>query len=115
MISGVRNICVRSYKFDQPMQFSDKDMDLLRSQFGDSSWAKMVNVRNQKTGENVDVLYQMKDGLFAGFAVIVAQPLEFTLVRIDGEIDLSQLAKLGGSLGLPKLNMQGQSNPEQKK
>jgi hypothetical protein len=39
---------------------------------------------------------------------------EFTFVRIEGSIDLSQLAKLGGKFGIPKMNMSGQAKPAPK-
>jgi len=115
LVSSIKGICVRSYNFDKPVEYSDKDMDALRAQFNDSSWSNMVKVRNQKTGENVDVFSQTVNGAFAGFAIIAAEPQEFTFVRINGEIDLSQLAMLGKNFGIPKLNMPGQPKPAPKK
>jgi hypothetical protein len=114
MLSSIKGICVRSYKFDKNVQYVEKDMDELRNEFSNPHWSSMVKVRNKKNGENVDVLFQMENGSFAGIAVIVAKPDEFTFVRISGSIDLSQLAKLGGQFGIPKLNMPGQSNPAPK-
>lgn len=110
-LSGIKGICVRSYKFDKDPQYVEKDVDDLRSQFSDSSWSSMVKVRNKRDGENVDVLFKTEKGAFAGIAVIVVKPEEFTFVRIDGAIDLAQLAKLGGQFGIPKLNVPGQSKP----
>ncbi len=107
MLSNIKGICVRSYKFDKDAQYVDKDIDALRSQFSDSSWSSMVKVRNKRDGENVDVLFNTEKGAFAGIAVIVVKPLEFTFVRIDGSIDLAQLIKLGGQFGIPKLNIPG--------
>ena len=115
MVSSIKGMCVRNYKFDKPVQYSDKDLDVLRAQFNDSSWSNMVKVHNQKTGENVDVFFQTINGALAGIAVIAAEPQEFTLVRINGEIDLSQLAKFGKNFGIPKLNMSGQPSPAPKK
>ncbi len=111
VLSAVKGICVRSYKFDKDIQYVQKDIDALRSQFSDSTWSSMVKVRNKRDGENVDVLYKTEKGAFAGIAVIVVKPEEFTFVRIDGAIDLAQLAKLGGQFGIPKLNVPGQSKP----
>lgn len=115
VLSGIKGICVRSYKFDQDAQYAEKDIDSLRSQFGGPAWSSMVKVRNQRNGENVDVLFKTENGAFAGIAVIVAKPREFALVRIDGAVDLAQLAKLGGQLGVPKLDLPGQAKqaPEQ--
>jgi hypothetical protein len=87
---------------------------MLRAQFSDPSWSSMVKVRNQRNGESVDVLFKLQNGASSGIAVIVAKPEEFTFVRIEGSIDLSQLAKLGGQFGIPKLGMPGQAKPAPK-
>jgi hypothetical protein len=114
MLSNIKGICVRSYKFDKDAQYQEQDVEKLRSQFTSPAWSSIVKVRNKRDGENVDVLFNSEQGSFAGIAVIVAKPEEFTFVRIAGAIDLSQLAKLGGKFGIPKMDMQGQSKPEQK-
>jgi hypothetical protein len=111
MLSNIKGICVRNYKFEKNVQYNEKDIDALRKQFSNPTWSSMVKVRNNKNGENVDVLFQTENGAFAGIAVIVAKPEEFTFVRICGSIDLAQLAKLGGQFGIPKLNLPGQPNP----
>ena len=110
-LSGIKGICVHSYKFDKDVQYNEKDVDALRSEFSDPTWSSMVKVRNKKNGENVDVLFKTEKGAFAGMVVIVAKPEEFTFVRIDGAIDLAQLFKLGGQFGIPKLNVPGQPKP----
>jgi hypothetical protein len=114
MLSSIKGICVRSYKFDKTTQYVEKDMNALINQFTSPIWSSMVKVRNQQNGENVDVLFKTENGAFAGIAVIVAEPEEFTFVRIEGPIDLSQLAKLGGQFGIPKLNVPGQPKPAPK-
>ena len=115
VLSGIKGICVRSYKFDKEVQYAEKDVDALRSQFSSPSWSSMVKVRNNKNGENVDVLFKTEKGALAGFVVIVAKPEEFTFVKIDGSIDMAQLAKLGGQFGIPKLNMSVPSKPTESK
>lgn len=115
MVSSIKNLCVRSYKFDKQIQYSDKDMDALRAQFSDAAWSSVVRIRNQKTGESVDVFSQTADGAITGFAVIAVEAQEFTFVRINGAIDLSQLAKFGKNFGVPKLNVPGPSNAEANK
>jgi hypothetical protein len=115
MMSSIKGICVRSYKFDKGVeQYSEQDVDALRSQFNDSTWSSMVKVRNKRESESVDVLFHTENGIFSGIVVIAAKPEKFTFVRIEGSIDLSQLAKLGGQFGIPKLNMLGQPKPAPK-
>jgi hypothetical protein len=114
MLSGMKGICVRSYKFDKDVQYNEKDVEALRSQFSGPDWSTIVRVRNKQNGESVDVLYKAGKGALAGIAVIATKPEEFTFVRIEGSIDLAELAKLGGRFGIPKLNMPGQPEPAPK-
>jgi len=114
ILSGIKGICVHSYKFDKDVQYNEKDVDALRLEFSDPTWSAMVKVRNKKNGENVDVLLKTERGAIAGLVVIVAKPEEFTFVRIDGSMDLAQLAKLGGQFGIPKLDMSVQTKPAPK-
>ena len=114
MLSNIKGICVRSYKFDKDVQDLEKDAEALRSQFSSPTWSSMVKVRNKQDKESVDVLFRTEQGSFAGIAVIVSEPEEFTFVRIDGAVDLAQLAKLGGKFGIPKMNIPGQPKPAQK-
>ena len=114
MLSDIKGICVRSFKFGKDTQYAEKDIDALRAQFSGPTWSSMVKVRNKENGESVDILSQTEKGAFAGLAIIVAEPEEFTFVRIDGPVDLAQLSKLRGKLGIPKLNLPGQPKPAPK-
>jgi hypothetical protein len=58
----------------------------------------------------------MENNAVAGLVVVAAKPMEFTFVNIDGSIDPSQLAKLGGQFGIPKVEAPtaSKSGPEGK-
>jgi hypothetical protein len=114
LLSGIRNLCVHSFKFDKEGQYAETDVELLRSQFQSPTWSRMVGVQNKRGGENVDVLFKMENGVIAGLAVVAAKPMELTFVQIDGTIDLSQLAALGGQFGIPKVDMSPKSKPAAK-
>ena len=114
LLSGIQNLCVRSFKFDKEGQYAEEDVELLRSQFQSPTWSRMVGVQNKRGGENVDVLFKMENGVIAGLAVVAAKPMELTFVQIDGTIDLSQLATLGGQFGIPKVEMSPKSKPAAK-
>lgn len=114
-LSGIKGICVRSYKFEKGVQYIEKDIDALRTEFREPVWSSMVKVRNNRGGENVDVLFKTEKGSFAGVVILVIKPEEFTFVRIDGPINLAQLAKLGGQFGVPKLDASDSAKPASKK
>jgi len=114
LLSDLRSICVRSFRFDKDGQYAEEDVKALRSQFSAPTWSRVVGVRSKQGGENVDVLFRMEKGVIAGLVVVAAEPMELTFVHIDGSIDPSQLSELGGKFGIPKVEMPGKSKPASK-
>jgi hypothetical protein len=107
LLGGLKGIYVRSFKFENEGEYSEADVESVRSQLRGQEWAKIVNVTSKKGGDNVDVAYKMDKGKIAGLVVIAAEPKEFTIVNIVGPIDLDQLSSLGGQFGIPKVDLKG--------
>jgi hypothetical protein len=111
IISGIKNLCVRSFEFNDEIQYSNEDLDALRAQLRAPLWSRMVGVRSERDKENVDVYCRMEKGSITGLAVIAAEPKELTVVHIDGIIDPSMLSKLGGQFGIPKVDISSGAKP----
>jgi hypothetical protein len=105
LLGGLKGIYVRSFKFENEGEYSEADVESVRSQLRGQEWARIVNVTSKKGGDNVDVAYKMDKGKIAGLVVIAAEPKEFTIVNIVGPIDLDQLSSLGGQFGIPKVDL----------
>jgi len=103
ILAGLKGIYVRSFEFEKEGEYSEADVEALRSQLRAPTWSKMVTVRSKNDGDNVDVFFKMDKGKIAGLVVIAAEPKELTFVNIDGPIDLEQLSNLGGQFGIPKV------------
>lgn len=110
LISNLKGVYVRTFQFANPGEYSEIDVEALRSQMRAPVWSKMVTVRSKNDGDNVDVFFKMDKGQIAGLVVIAAEPKELTVVNIVGSIDLDQLSKLGGQFGIPKIDI----DPEKK-
>lgn len=108
LVSGLKQILVRSFEFDQPGQYAVADLENLRSQLRAPEWARIVNVRSKADGENVDVFVRRTGEQIGGLVVIAAEPKELTVVSIDGPIRPEDLAKLGGQWGVPKIEIGSQ-------
>jgi len=102
LVSGLKGIYVRSYKFAQPGQYSKADIQALRSEVRGPGWQPMVVVKSLKDGENADIYIRTENGKVAGMMIIAEEPKELTIVKIAGEIDPDQLADLGGHFGIPE-------------
>ena len=105
LLGNLKGIYVRSFKFENEGEYSEADVESVRSQLRGQEWARIVNVTSKKGGDNVDVAYKMDKGKIAGLVVIAAEPKEFTIVNIVGPIDLAQLSSLGGQFGIPKVDL----------
>ena len=113
LIGNLKGIYVRSFEFANEGEYTEADVESIRSQLRGSDWARIVNVTSKKGGDNVDVAYKMDKGKIAGLVVIAAEAKELTIVNIVGPIDLDQLSSLGGQFGIPKVELKG-SQIEQK-
>lgn len=101
VLKDLKSVQVRSYKFDSDAVYSRSDVDVVRSQLSGQGWSQLVQVRNRKEGEDVDVFISRDNDKVTGFAVVATQPREFTIVNVAGAIDLQQLAQLQKRFNLP--------------
>lgn len=101
MLNGLSGIYVRSYSFTKEGEY-DKGMGTrLMSQLG-ANWRPLVTVRS-KTKENVNIMADVRGDKINGLVIISAEPREFTVVNIVGDIDIDRLSKLEGEFGIPKI------------
>ena len=104
LITNLKGIYVRSFEFDSEGAYTSAEVEELRAQFRSPLWSRVVGVRSQHEGDNVDVFFKLEDDQMAGIVIIAAEAKELTVVNIVGPIDVDQLADLGGEFGIPKLN-----------
>src|SRR5262249_42743153 len=112
LVANLKAVYVRSYEFDKAAEYTSADVEALRSQMRVPGWSRVVGVRSETDGENVDVFFKLDNEKMAGIVVIAAEPKELTFVNIVGPIEVDQLADLGGEFGIPRLKLKGLSRPE---
>ena len=105
LVEGLKGIYVRSFEFDQPGQYTQADVESVRSQLKTPEWSRIVDVRSAKQGENAEVFLRTENNRITGLAVIAAEPRELTVVNIVGPIDPEDLARLGGQFGIPRMEL----------
>jgi len=102
MVNGLHGIYVRSYEFANDGEYDRALVQSVKKQLG-PTWKPIVTVRSKKK-ENVDILADMRGDRAMGLVVISAEPREFTIVNINGPIDLERLADLEGQFGIPEIS-----------
>jgi Domain of unknown function (DUF4252) len=115
LVSGLKGVYVRVFEFDNPGEYSPGDVDELRSQLQAPGWTKIVGVRSRRDGQNVDVHIKYQDDNILGLAILAAEPKELTVINIVGPIDLEKLSRLEGQFGIPKLGLEKEERPRNRR
>jgi hypothetical protein len=113
LVAGLKGIYVRTFAFENEGEYTEADVTSIRKQLQSPGWSRIVGVRSKKDSENAEV-YLKTDGPDGGLAIICANPKELTVVSIVGKIDLDELSELGGSFGVPKIDLE-KPKPSDKK
>ncbi len=105
IINGLKGIYVKSFEFETEGQYTDADLEGIRSQLRNPAWNRIVNVNSKKEG-SVEVYLMQVGNQISGLAVLATEPKEITVVNIVGPVDLDKLSQLEGNFGIPELDIE---------
>jgi hypothetical protein len=88
------------FEFEKDNEYSDADLDPIRSQLKSPAWSRIVEQRER--GEHTQIFVKIDKEKVGGLVILSAERRELSIVIIDGEIDPKQLSALGGNFGIPK-------------
>ncbi|MFB3923411.1 MAG: DUF4252 domain-containing protein [Terriglobia bacterium] len=114
LIKDLKGVYVKSFEFDKEGEYSQDDVEAIRSQLAAPGWTKIVGVRSKHDGDTAEV-YLMTDNNtrnILGMAIIAADPETLTVVNLVGPIDLEKLSALEGKMGIPHLEMEKGKAPQ---
>lgn len=102
LATRLKGVYVRSYEFDRPGQYNEADLAPLRAYVRSLQWKKIVDVKEENETSEIYIMGLPNDKL-GGLAIISSEPMEVTVVFIDGTMDVNDIGKLSGNLGIPDL------------
>lgn len=105
VVQGLRGVYVRSFTFDHSGAYSSADLGALQSQLAAPGWQPLLATHDREHDTDVEIYIRRDGKLTQGIAIIAAKPRQLTVVNLVGSIDLAQLARLQGQLGVPQLNL----------
>ena len=105
IVRGLRGVYVKNFEFDDAGQYSDSDVQAIRSQLGGPAWTRLVGVKCKRDGVNVEVYIMTMGEKIDGVAIIAAEAKALTVVNIVGNIDVEKISELSGHLGIPRLDI----------
>jgi hypothetical protein len=103
LIAGIDGIYIKSFEFKKDGSYAPSDLDKVRNQLKSPEWSRIVGIRNNEEGENIEVWVRNEKGKVSGVAILASEPRQLTVANLVGNIDLDSLADLGGHFGLPKM------------
>jgi hypothetical protein len=105
LINGLKGIYVKRFEFERDGEYSQADIESIRSQLRNPAWSRILNVSSKREG-SIEV-YLMTDTSRVGGLVVLATGLkELTVVNIVGPVDLEKLSQLEGQFGVPELEIE---------
>lgn len=110
LVEGLKGVYVRTYEFDKDGQYSAADIEPLRAYLKQQQWKKIIESQDDKELSEV-YIQPLPNDRFGGVAVIDTEPRELTVVYISGAMNLSDLARLSGNLGLPDIDLKTRRKP----
>ena len=105
LVAGLKGIFVKSFEFEADGQYTDADVESIRSQLRGTQWTRLVDVRSKKDG-GLEVYLSLTGDVINGLAVLATDDRELTIVNIVGPVDLEKLTKLEGQFGVPELGIE---------
>jgi hypothetical protein len=112
IVSGLKGIYVKSFEFESEGQYTDADLESIRSQLRNPAWSRIITARSKKDG-SIEVYLLHTGAQISGLAVLATELKEITVINIVGPVDLEKLTQLEGEFGIPELGLEG-SKPKRK-
>ena len=101
-LKNLTGVYVRTFEFDKTGQYKDADLAPLRAYVNSLKWNKIVDTKESDETSEIYVK-PLPDNKLGGLAIISAEPKEVTVVFINGTLNMSDIPKLSGNLGIPDL------------
>lgn len=111
LVNGLKGIYVKSFEFERDGDYSQADIESIRSQLRNPAWSKILNVSTKKEG-SIEVYLLTNASQVGGLVVLATDLKELTIVNIVGPVDLEKLSQLEGQFGVPELGIETKPKPK---
>jgi len=102
LLTALKGVYVKGVEFEKEGEFSEADIDMVRTQLRAPGWDRIVGVRSKRDRENVEVYLMIEGSVITGVSVLVFDPKQLYVVNVVGPIDPEKICQLRGHFGIPK-------------
>jgi Domain of unknown function (DUF4252) len=115
-LKNLTGVYVRSFEFAKTGQYNEADLAPLRAYLKTLQWTKIVDVKEADETSEI-YLQPLPNNKLGGLAIVSAEPKEVSVVFISGVLNMSDVGKLSGNLGIPDIQLKndGKKSDEKKK
>lgn len=101
---GIKSVRVRSFEFDKKGMYNMAELETFRAKVkGSGNWTSLISVK-ERGGEFTEIMmHRAPNGDSDGMLIIAVEEEEVTVVNIVGKVDLKNLGKIAGRLGIPEM------------
>jgi hypothetical protein len=94
LLQGLKGLYIRHYEFAADFAYPQSDIEAVRAQLSGAGWSQLLQVRDQKQNENVDIYLALDKNHITGVAIVASEPREFTIVNAVGALDMDKVDAL---------------------
>jgi Domain of unknown function (DUF4252) len=102
LLSTLKGVYVKGIEFDKEGEFTEADLESIRTQLRAPGWDRIVGVRSRRDGENAEVYLMLEGSVIAGVSVLVFDPTQLYVINVVGPLDPEKISQLRGRFGIPK-------------
>jgi hypothetical protein len=104
LVNNLKGIYVRTWEFAKAGQYDPADLAPVRAYLKTLQWTKIVDVKEADETSEI-YLQPLPNNQLGGLAIVSAEPKEVSVVFISGVLNMSDVGKLSGNLGIPDMKL----------
>jgi Domain of unknown function (DUF4252) len=110
LVQALRGIYVRTFEFEKEGEYSEADLNAIRSQLRGPQWTRIIDM--QEKHESLGIYLKVRGSAPDGIVVLTTEAKSLAFVQILGPVDLSTLSELSGKFGIPKVALGSKPAPK---
>jgi hypothetical protein len=101
LLKSIERVEVHAFEFNEEHAYRPEDFAAVRAQMHSARWTPVVRSHSNADNQDVDIAVAMDHDQPTGLAILVTSPRELTVINVVGRISPEDLARIGGSIGVP--------------
>ncbi len=111
VLSRLRGVYMKNFRFSVKGQYSSRDLAGIRRQLQAPGWAHIMSVHSRLAHRRVDIYVMSNQQGVMGMVIIAQYPMELRVINLVGPINPAAFSRLGGHFGIPRVRLSRKNHP----